>query len=395
MLRRILWQPNEWLNSLTRKHSAKDSSYFFLKEITEVDVHPVLADLESTSLFKRCSVALKIRRELSKMSLTDANYLNYISKQINLYVAPFFYASGLLSNILCLLMFLSMKRLQQNPSSIYLLMASIGNLVLFNTSFLSRIILPNFGLDPSSTSLIWCKLRQYFGHVSSITSLFCTAWAMIDQYLLTSPNARLRQLSTVTIARRLVSMTFLFSLLHSVPLIIYNHTSVSKTTNVTSCSLSTSLVYRTYISYFVTPFLLGIIPTLIMIIFAGLAYANINYLHQAQMRSQIQQQITRMVTTQALFVLFGMIAYTAQTIYALLTTSTAKSNLRQAQENLGLTISGILSYVGYTFNFFIYMTVSSSLRKQFKRSLQNFLPAPFFREHTANRTTPLHHTLNK
>ena len=35
----------------------------------------------------------------------------------------------------------------------------------------------------SSTSVLWCKLRQYFGHVSSLTSLFSTAWAMIDQYL--------------------------------------------------------------------------------------------------------------------------------------------------------------------------------------------------------------------
>jgi hypothetical protein len=112
---------------------------------------------------------------LSKMSSMSAVYLNYISKQINLYVASFFYVSGLFSNVLCLLMFLSMKRLQKNPSSTYLLVASIGNLVLFNTSFFSRIILPNFNLDPSSTSLVWCKLRQYFGHVSSLTSLFSTA----------------------------------------------------------------------------------------------------------------------------------------------------------------------------------------------------------------------------
>jgi len=329
------------------------------------------------------------------MSSTTINYLNYISKQINLYVASFFYIAGVVSNVLCLLMFLSMKRLYKNPSSIYLLVASIGNFVLFNSSFLSRIILPNFNLDPSSTSVVWCKLRQYFGHAFSLTSLFSTAWAMIDQYLLTSGNARLRQFSTVKIAHRLVWITFLLSILHSVPLIIYNQINVSKTTNITSCSLSNNIAYRSYIAYFVTPFLLGIIPTLIMIVFAILAYANINYLHQEQMRTQIQQQLTRMVSTQAWFILIGMIAYTTQTIYALVTMYTPKNTLRIAQENVALTITGILSYIGYAFNFYIYMIVSPSLRKQFKQLIKKSLHYLICRNHcinTTNRTVPIHNT---
>lgn len=329
------------------------------------------------------------------MSLTTVIYLNYISKQINLYVASFFYLSGVLSNILCLLVFLSMKRLQKNPSSIYLLVASIGNLTLFNTSFLSRIILPNFNLDPSSTSLVWCKLRQYFGHVSALTSLFCSAWAMIDQYLLTPGNVRLRQFSAVKIAHRLVSMTFVLSVLQSLPLIIYNQISVSKTTNITSCSISNNLVYRSYVTYFVTSFLLGIIPTLIMIVFAVLAYANINYLHQEQMRTQIQQQLTRMVSAQSLFILLGMIAYTAQTVYALVTVSTSKSTLRQGQENVALTVTGTLSYTAYAFNFYIYMIVSPSLRRQFKQLIKTYLRYLICQNRciiTTNRTAPVHNT---
>ncbi|UJR11547.1 hypothetical protein I4U23_015727 [Adineta vaga] len=307
------------------------------------------------------------------MSSSTIDYLNYISKQINLYVASFFYISGVLSNLLCVLIFLSMKRLKNNPASIYLLVASLGNLVLFNTSFLSRLILPNFNFDPSSTSIVWCKLRQYLGHASSLTSLFCTAWAMIDQYLLTSVNVRFRQSSTVKMACHLVWLTLLSSVLHSIPLIIYNQLGVSRTTNMTSCSLSGNSGYQSYIAYFVTPFLLGIIPTFIMIVFAILAYANINYLHQEQMRTQIQQQLTRMVTAQAIFVLIGMIAYTAQTIYSLLSASTTKTSLYRAQENFALTITGILSYIGYAFNFYIYMTVSPSLRKQFKQLMKKYL----------------------
>ncbi|CAF4301873.1 unnamed protein product, partial [Adineta steineri] len=244
--------------------------------------------------------------------------------------------------------------------------SSIGNLALLNSSFLSRIFLPNFILDPSSTSLVWCKLRQYIGHFSSLGSLLCTAWAMMDQYLSTSSNARLRQFSTVQAARCLVSLTFFLSFLHSLPLIIYNQINISKTTNISSCSLSNSVIYRNYITYFVTPFLLGIIPTFIMIVFAALAYANIKYLHQRQMRTQVQQQLTQMVSAQAFFVLIGMIAYTTQTIYNLLTMSTPKNALRQADENVALTITGVLSYTGYVFNFYIYMVVSPSLRKQFK-----------------------------
>ena len=185
------------------------------------------------------------------MSSSTIYYLNYASKQISLYAAPCFYFSGIISNLLCLLIFLSMKRLKNNPPSIYLLVASIANLVLMNTSFLSRIFLPNFTVDPSSTSVVWCKMRQYFGHVSAITSLFCSTWAMIDQYLLTSHHARLRQLSSVRIAHFTVWFTLICSLLHSIPLIIYNQPNVSKSTNITTCSLSGNLIYQRYVAYFV------------------------------------------------------------------------------------------------------------------------------------------------
>ncbi|CAF1120762.1 unnamed protein product [Didymodactylos carnosus] len=126
-------------------------------------------------------------------------------------------------------------------------------------------------------------------------------------------------------------------------------------------------------------------------------YANINYLHQEQMRTQIQQQLTRMVGAQALFVLFGMIAYTTQTIYTLLTMYTPKSTLRQAQESVGLTITGVLSYIGYAFNFYIYMTVSPSLRKQFKQLIKKYLRYLICLNHCTidtNRTAPCHSTRN-
>ncbi|CAF0944017.1 unnamed protein product [Adineta steineri] len=127
-----------------------------------------------------------------------------------------------------------------------------------------------------------------------------------------------------------------------------------------------------------------------MIVFAALAYANIKYLHQRQMRTQVQQQLTQMVSAQAFFVLIGMIAYTTQTIYNLLTMSTPKNALRQAEENVALTITGVLSYTGYVFNFYIYMVVSPSLRKQFKQLIKNFLHYLTCHIIVTNRTAPVH-----
>ncbi|CAF1040468.1 unnamed protein product [Adineta steineri] len=402
------------------------------------------------------------------MSSSTIDYLNNLSKQLNIYLSSFFYIFGNISTSLCLLMFISMKRFRKNPSSTYLLSSSLSGFVLINTSYLTRVFLPNFIFDPSTTSLIWCKLRQYIGHLSSLIFLYCISWAMMDQYLSTSKKVRLRQFSTVKIARRLVSLTFLFSFIHSIPLIIYNEINMSTITNIRSCVITNNLIYRNYVTYFVIPFVLGIFPTFLMIIFAILSYANINYLHQRQMRTQVQHQLTRMVSAQTFFVIIGMIAYTAQTIYNLVTTSTLKSPpfvlgifptflmiifailsyaninylhqrqmrtqvqhqltrmvsaqtffviigmiaytaqtiynlvttstlkspLRQAQENVALTITGVLAYTGYVFNFYIYIFVSPTLRKHFKELIQKFLyycTCHFIRN---NRTQPTHITQN-
>ncbi|UJR34825.1 hypothetical protein I4U23_027606 [Adineta vaga] len=96
-------------------------------------------------------------------------------------------------------------------------------------------------------------------------------------------------------------------------------------------------------------------------------------LHRQEMRSRIQQQITRMVSAQAVFGLIGMIAYTGQTVYNLVTASTPKSTSYRSYENFALTITGILAYTGYTFNFYIYIAVSRSLRRNFKQMIKKCL----------------------
>ncbi|CAF1015827.1 unnamed protein product [Adineta ricciae] len=308
------------------------------------------------------------------MSFSAVNYLNYISKQINIYVGTFVYIFGNINNILCFIIFLSTKRLTKNASSIYLIAVSIANLVILNTSFLSRVILPtNFNLDPVLISSTWCKLRQYFGHVSATFSLFCTSWAMIDQYLLTSKNIYFRQFSTPKNAYYVILSTLMFSILHSTPLIIYNQLNISSLTNITSCSLSSNMIYQNYVAYFVLPFILGFIPGIITIIFTILTYSNINSLHRQEMRTQIQQQLTKMVIGQNILFLIDNIAYTGQNIYTLLTVSKSKADSYLAYENIGLTIINIFGYAGYTFSFIIYIVVSSSIRKHFKELIKKFL----------------------
>ncbi|CAF0830230.1 unnamed protein product [Adineta ricciae] len=306
-------------------------------------------------------------------STDNITYLNYISTQLNIYAGIFFYVFGVWSNIFCIIMFRTVKKLKRNPSSIYIFAASLCSLVLLNTSLLSRSILPGFKFDPSSRFFVWCKLRQYLGQVSALTALFCVVWAMMDQYLSTSSRICLRHLSTIKNARRLVLLTFVVWFLHGLPLVINNQISVLAPNNVTTCSLSRDLSFQTYTAYVVTPFFLGIIPSFLMVVFAILVYANVNYLHQEQMRTRIQRQLTRMITSQIVLILIGTSAYTTLIIYTLLTVSIPKAPMRQAQENIGLTLALLLSYTGYSFHFYIYMFVSSSFRKHFKEFIKKFL----------------------
>lgn len=113
-----------------------------------------------------------------------------ITQQINRYVPIFLILLlDIFGNLLSCSIFIQQK-LRRNPCSLYFLAASLGNVILFLSGFISRIIdgwKPEFNL--TSTMLALCQLQVFLATTSRSIVAWMVAFATIDRYLASSPNA--------------------------------------------------------------------------------------------------------------------------------------------------------------------------------------------------------------
>ena len=129
---------------------------------------------------------------------------------------------GVIGNLLNIVIFTSVRSYRTTPCTFYLLASSIAGTMQLLGAIISRIIIMGFGYDLTRTSLIWCKCRQFIIATYVPLQLTYECWAIVDQFLATSRNARLRQLSNIKWTRWIAALTALVWHLYSVPFLIFN-----------------------------------------------------------------------------------------------------------------------------------------------------------------------------
>ena len=119
---------------------------------------------------------------------TEYNLLekyNIITQQFTKYVGTFLYSLCVFGTLLNILTFLQ-RTYRHRACSIYLLIASICDLIQLNLGSLSNILQYGFHYDWTITSMIYCKTKSYFVYVLTILSGTLTILATIYQYMLSS-----------------------------------------------------------------------------------------------------------------------------------------------------------------------------------------------------------------
>ncbi len=129
---------------------------------------------------------------------------------------------GILGDVLNILIFLTVRTYHQTPSTFYLLCAVIGNFIHLTVPITTRILSIGFNNDLTRSSLVWCKFRQFIIATYPPLALACESLVTIDQFLVTSRNARLRRLSNIKNAHRIIAGCVLFWHIHSIPFLFYN-----------------------------------------------------------------------------------------------------------------------------------------------------------------------------
>ena len=263
--------------------------------------------------------------------------LQYAGQQITIYFGFFLLVTGTVGNILNVFIFASVRTYRTTPSTFYFLVGlthDIGQLLI---SLTTRIISAGYGIDPTRTSTIWCKARQFFVNVFATVSLPCACLAVIDQFLATSQSARLRRWSNIEVAHRIAIGVVLVGWLLGIPWLIYLDISPSTGLCVfTNAGFATFLPIDSLLFY-------STIPVSVMLIFGYLTYRNIRQT-TALNQQRADRQLARMICMQVILVAISEIPNGIYNAYSLGTAGTIKNTDRLDKELFASRVVALMNY---------------------------------------------------
>lgn len=296
--------------------------------------------------------------------------LNTAAQQVNIIVGITFFLLGLIGNSMNILILSSLLKIIAFPASpgrLYLLITAIANLVFVCYLLLTRILMSGFFIPVTNTINFMCKSRFYIGQVCMYTSLFCTCFAVIDQYFISSRSVRMRQFSQMSSARIIILVSVILWCSINIP-VLFLYNVYPKSNGSTVCTVYSS-VWSLYYTYFQSLVMLCLVPLSVYILFGILTRRNLRIVNQRH--RSFSQQMTKMILLKVTAMALSLLIATVQIIYQSVTANIQKDALRNAQDNMFNTFANLFTYVTYFGDFYIYLFSSASLRQNIKRYIFN------------------------
>ncbi|UJR12698.1 hypothetical protein I4U23_016872 [Adineta vaga] len=281
--------------------------------------------------------------------------LIYIAQQITIYGGFCLLITGVLGNAINVYIFSIVRSYRKNPATFYFLIASIFNIVFLMINLSIRIAL-GFNIDVIQISTNWCKARNYLLYTLAMIVLACPCMAMIDQFLVTSRQAKLRSLSNIRWAHRLVIIVIIISNLQGIPAAL----SYDILPTTEKCEITNS----NFVKYKLV-FLLGlltVIPITITLLFGYLTYRNIHSI-QALASEHADRQVARMTLFQVVLVNVCLIPYGIIVSYIYVTQNQTKDSTRLIRESFAVTLLTLWDYGYYSGTCYVFFISSPKFRR--------------------------------
>ncbi|CAF0783129.1 unnamed protein product [Adineta steineri] len=324
--------------------------------------------------------------------------LNYISRQLNIYLGLFMFIFGLIGSCWNILIFRHYS-LRLSSYCTYILILSIASLIqlLFNLS--DRIIDQGFGIHWTIYNIAWCKLRYYIAQCTSLIALSCLVYSSIDRFFSTCHQIKWRRLNSVYIAKQICLFTILFWMIITIPTLIYIKP-IQLTTDHCVCQ-SSSLIWSKIIIYFFNLCCYGIFPWVFMSLFGFLTWKNTRQIRNHRVgvistmnltrMARFDDQLASMLFLQIIICIISSIPFCIQNIYYCLTQTISTNLYRQAQENLFFQIAYLIFYFNYISTFYSNYLSSNIFRHVSKEVLMNLCKK---REDVSREITMINHQEN-
>jgi hypothetical protein len=234
--------------------------------------------------------------------------------QYSLYSGCIIFVSGVIGNVLNILVFTQLKLFRDNRSAFYLTVDSISSFLFLFFAISVTILTSIYGDDGTGRWLIWCKCRYILSQPFALTTYYIICLAAVDQFFSTNYRVNLRQMCTLKLAR---CLTFAFVCLWMVQSIVFGLFSDIQPSVGCVISNPTWLQYTTYFYY---PVLSGLLPIIIASFFSILAFRNVRRIVRRQIpivRRRLDRQMTAMVLLRVLIFVCFTLPYTIYRIYVI------------------------------------------------------------------------------
>lgn len=296
----------------------------------------------------------------------SSSILPYIQAQITRYGTSTLMILGNIGNILIIILF---YRRRQNACSMYLLCAAMMSNASLTFNGVMALYVLDYG-DPTVRSIFLCKFRIYFGHILGQIGRYLAVVACIDRYMWTKNYAHARFMNRPTISRYIIGIVILIWLILPIHIVIFM--------TITNDSCGPSGIYYIIYQIYIT-ITLGLLPPILMSLFAFLAYYNMKKLHSriqplgvAANNNNLVQRRDRdllvMVLTDATVYAMTTILYPFSNIEIAITNyiDVKKSMEHRQIENLLNSIAIVLVSLSNSSRFYVYFLVSKAFPKDFK-----------------------------
>lgn len=326
------------------------------------------------------------------MSVTEL--LPTIQSILARYVLLSCFTLGFFGSVVNILLFLQ-KSLRSNACAVYMLAINIVNTIEIPYAFVRVTVNAYLSREERFSSDVYCKFIVYFQHYLLNVVRSYTVLACIDRYVLCSSNARIRKLSSIPLARKLVVIVTL------VWLIIPLHINFFYGRILTGqCGVSG--VYGIFFSSY-SAFVTGG-HLILMILFTSLAIYNIRKVQQ-RVQPAIQQnrydqeirkkdiQLIKMLVGEVIAYILTSAMFPVFTIYSVAAANIPKSPERLTIESFfAFLVPDFLVMINPCTTFYVYLCASKTFRTLSKQILlcrwrnqpgqQNFVQTRDQRIHT-------------
>jgi hypothetical protein len=285
-----------------------------------------------------------------------------IAVQATRIVLTSFIILGTIGNILNFLIF-TRRTLLRSSCTLYLIAASIDNILVIYTSLLTRLLAGGFADDVTKISNFTCKLRYYAGYVFFAVSPYFFVLACFDRYCSSSTSATRRSWCNKKIAKRLIIAAIILAC------ILYLHMAIffelKKSGTYVSCYSRAGAYTLFYGIFYLVIYCL--LPSVCM---GVLCILTINNIRQQARRitpalatgndslRRIDRQMVRMLFLQVLTQLLCVLPFATFSLVALfINTNTTIGDFFEQIFILPL-------FVSYTTSFYVFTLSSRIYRKE-------------------------------